>query len=99
MTDGAIMPDVATIGRIDAIPSILEIACRITGLRFAAVARVTDTSWTACAVRDEIAFGLEAGGSHFQKSAICDEIRDTRTGVIIDQVSQDPVFREHHTPS
>lgn len=97
MTD-AVASDIATIARIDAVPSILEIACRITGLRFAAVARVTDTSWTACAVRDEIAFGLEAGGSLDLKTTICDEIRDSRTGVIIDQVSKDPVFRDHHTP-
>ncbi|WP_223796753.1 GAF domain-containing sensor histidine kinase [Sphingomonas nostoxanthinifaciens] len=84
--------------RIDAVPSILEIACRITGLRFAAVARVTDTSWIACAVRDEIDFGLEVGGSLDLKTTICDEIRDSRRGVIIDHVSEDPVFRDHHTP-
>lgn len=97
MTD-AVANDIAAIARIDAVPSILEIACRITGLRFAAVARVTDTSWTACAVRDEIAFGLEVGGSLDLKTTICDEIRDSGKGVIIDHVAEDPVFRNHHTP-
>lgn len=90
--------DIEAIGRIDAVPSILEIACRITGLRFAAVARVTDTSWTACAVRDEIEFGLGVGGALDLKTTICDEIRDSGTGVIIDHVARDPVFRTHHTP-
>jgi signal transduction histidine kinase len=90
--------DIETVGRIDAVPSILEIACRITGLRFAAVARVTDTSWTACAVRDEIAFGLGVGGSLDLKTTICDEIRDSGTAVVIDHVAQDPLFRTHHTP-
>lgn len=97
MTDG-LATDIAAITRIDAVPSILEIACRITGLRFAAVARVTDTSWVACAVRDEIAFGLEVGGSLDLKTTICDEIRDSGQGVIIDHVAQDPVFRDHRTP-
>lgn len=94
----AVASDIAAIARIDAVPSILEIACRITGLRFAAVARVTDTSWTACAVRDEIAFGLGVGGSLDLKTTICDEIRDSGQGVIIDHVAHDPVFRNHRTP-
>ncbi|MPS67967.1 MAG: GAF domain-containing protein [Novosphingobium sp.] len=93
-----IAEDMEAVARIDAVPSILEIACRITGLRFAAVARVTSTSWTACAVRDEIAFGLEVGGSLDLKTTICDEIRDSGTGVIIDHVALDPIFHNHHTP-
>lgn len=97
MTD-AIARDIEAVARIDAVPSILEIACKITGLRFAAVARVTDTRWIACAVRDEIAFGLEQGGELDLRSTICDEIRQSGDGVIIDHVSQDPFFRDHHTP-
>lgn len=97
MTD-PIARDIATIARIDAVPSILEIACRITGLRFAAVARVTDHSWTACAVRDEIEFGLAVGGSLDLKTTICDEIRGSGRGVVIDHVAQDPVFHDHQTP-
>lgn len=90
--------DIEAIGRIDAVPSILEIACRITGLRFAAVARVTDTSWTACAVRDQIEFGLGVGDALDLKTTICDEIRDSGTAVVIDHVARDPLFRTHHTP-
>ncbi len=94
----SIAQDIDAVARIDAVPSILEIACRITGLRFAAVARVTETTWTACAVRDEIAFGLLPGGTLELESTICNEIRESRMGVIIDEVSQDAVFRDHHTP-
>ncbi|MEP7246326.1 MAG: GAF domain-containing sensor histidine kinase [Gammaproteobacteria bacterium] len=79
------------------VPSILEVVCQSTGLRFAAVARVTDSTWTACAVRDEIAFGLKPGGELDLKTTICDEIRDSGKAVIIDHVAQDPVFRDHHT--
>jgi signal transduction histidine kinase len=81
-----------------AVPSILEMVCRSTGMRFAVVARVTAETWTACAVRDEIDFGLEAGRDLPLKTTICDEIRDCGKAVIIDHVSLDPNFRTHHTP-
>lgn len=74
--DDAKSSAIANISRIDAIPLILEIARQITGMRFAAVARVTDTQWIACAVRDNLAFGLSTGGELDLKTTICDEIRD-----------------------
>jgi signal transduction histidine kinase len=52
---------VAAVGRIDAVPMLLKVVCEITGMRLAVVARVTDTTWTACAVKDDIHFGLKAG--------------------------------------
>ena len=36
-------PSISAIGRIDAVPSILEVCCRVTGMGFAAIARVTET--------------------------------------------------------
>ncbi len=54
--------DVQAVGRVDVVPSLLEVICQTTGMRFAAVARVTEDSWTACAVRDGLDFGLEPGG-------------------------------------
>ena len=54
--------DVTLIGEIDAVPTILEVCCRTTGMGFVAIARVTEDRWVACAVRDEIAFGLQPGG-------------------------------------
>ena len=59
----SIARDIAAIGRISAVPSLLRIVCDNTGMRFAAVARVTDGTWTACAVEDQIAFGLVPGGN------------------------------------
>jgi signal transduction histidine kinase len=53
---------VAAIGRIDPVPSLLKVLCDITGLRFAAVVRVTGTTWTACAVRDGLSLGIKPGG-------------------------------------
>ncbi len=93
-----IQSDIAAIGEIDVVPKILEVICQVTGLGFAAVARVTNERWIACAVRDEIAFGLTPGGELELKTTICDEIRDTHEPVVIDHVAEDPVFKGHHTP-
>jgi signal transduction histidine kinase len=96
--DTALTADIAAISRIDAVASILEVVCRATGMGFAAVARVTQDRWVACAVRDEIAFGLLPGGELDVKTTICDEIRDRGRAVIIDHVAEDEHFRDHHTP-
>lgn len=53
--------DVAAIGRIDAIKSVLRVLLQTTGLRLAVVTRVTAESWTCCAVLDEVDFGLRPG--------------------------------------
>jgi hypothetical protein len=57
-----IAADIAAVQRIDAVPRILEIVRRSTGMGFAAVARVTEKRWVCCAVRDEIDFGLRVEG-------------------------------------
>ena len=54
----SILDDLLTVQRISAVPAILQVVSETTGLRFAAVARVTETNWTACAVLDRIEFGL-----------------------------------------
>jgi 3-phosphoglycerate kinase len=49
------------ISRIASIEPVLRVLRRVTGLRVVLVARVTDTSWTACAVLDDAEFGLKPG--------------------------------------
>ena len=90
--------DLELVARIDAVPQILEVVCRTTGMGFAAVARVTEKRWVACAVRDEIAFGLGPGGELDVASTICDEIRDNGRAVVIDHVAEDAAFCRHPTP-
>jgi signal transduction histidine kinase len=90
--------DLEAISRIEAIPNILEVVCRTTGLGFAAVARVTEKRWIACAVRDEIAFGLAPGGELKVETTICDEIRDSGQAVVIDHAAEDVAYCNHPTP-
>jgi signal transduction histidine kinase len=90
--------DIAAVGRISSVPTILEIVTHITGMRFAAVARVTETTWTACAVRDNINFGLAVGGQLDLHTTICDEIRQHHNSVVFGHASLDPQWSTHHTP-
>ncbi|WP_241759465.1 hypothetical protein [Pyxidicoccus parkwayensis] len=59
--DSAAAADVAAIGRIDAVKTVLRLLLETTGLRLGVVARVTENSWTCCAVLDEMNFGLHPG--------------------------------------
>jgi signal transduction histidine kinase len=97
-TKEAIARDIAAISRIGAVSSILRIICKNTGLGFAAVARVTDNTWTACAVQDGIQFGLQVGGQLDVKTTLCLKAKQTLQPVVIDHASQDPVYCDHHTP-
>lgn len=90
--------DVAAIQSLAAIPSMLEVICRVTGMGFAAVARVTDERWICCTVRDEIGFGMEPGDELDIKTTICDEIRGHREPIVIEHVAEDPIYRDHQTP-
>lgn len=98
MPHSEIALDVDAVQRIDAVPVILSLVKNITGMRFAAVARVTEQKWVACAVDDSIDFGLKPGGELVLESTICHEIRQHRQPVIFGQASAHPVFSLHHTP-
>jgi signal transduction histidine kinase len=97
--DNDFADDIAAVQSIDAVPRILEIVCRSTGMGFAAVARVTDERWVCCAVRDDIEFGLQPGGELKVETTICHEIRQSHQAVVIDHVAEDEVFAGHHTPA
>lgn len=90
--------DIERISRIPSVENILEVACEITGMGFAAIARVTSKSWTACATIDKIGFGLSPGGELPLESTICNEIMHHHQIVAIDHVDEDPLYKDHHTP-
>jgi signal transduction histidine kinase len=91
--------DIDAVQAIDAVPQILNVVCRTTGMGFAAVARVTENRWICCASRDDIGFGLVAGGELEVETTICHEIRQSREAVVIDEVAADAKFCNHHTPT
>jgi signal transduction histidine kinase len=91
--------DVERVSRIEAVPTILDVVCRTTGMRFAAVARVTKDRWIACSVLDEIDFGLKPGGELKVETTICHEIRQSREPVVINNVAEDEAWCRHQTPA
>lgn len=93
------MADVATLLQLPALPALLELASRLTGMGFVAVARVTAERWTACAVHDLLGFGLQPGQDLVLETTICDEIRQHQRTVQFDHASAHPVFSTHPTPA
>ncbi len=97
-TDINLAKDIERVQQIPIIATILDVVCQTTGMGFAAVARVTEDRWIACNVRDDIQFGLAAGGELKIETTICNEIRYTHQAVVIDHVQKSEEFRSHHTP-
>jgi len=97
--EAILQAEVAAIGSLEIVPTILEVVCRVTGMGFAAVARVTADRWIACAVKDDIQFGLKAGGELQIQTTICNEIRQHRQLVAIGDVEADEAYRGHPTPA
>lgn len=90
--------DVEAVSGSGEIAAVLRELCALTGMGFAAVARVTETRWIACQVLDQIGFGLEPGGELEVSTTICNEIRDSQAPVYIDNVSDAPIWATHPTP-
>jgi sigma-B regulation protein RsbU (phosphoserine phosphatase) len=90
--------DIATIAKIGAVPTILEVIAETTGMGLTLIARVTPQSWTACAVRDQIAFGMRVGDELEVATTLCSKVRDTLEPIIIEHASLEPAFCEHPTP-
>ncbi len=96
-SDMSLEDDIAAVARIEVVPAILDVVCRITGMGFAAIARVTERRWIACSVKDDIRFGLKAGGELDIESTICNQIRQHGKIVAINDVAEDDAYREHAT--
>ncbi len=94
----AIESDIKSVMSIPIVSEMLDVICKTTGMGFAAVARVTDSKWVACSIADNINFGLEVGGELDLKTTICDEIRQHGQIVVFDNVLEDPLYEDHHTP-
>jgi signal transduction histidine kinase len=91
--------EIGSVSQIPAVSTILEVICRTTGMGFAALARVTEERWIACSVLDSIDFGLQPGGELKIETTICQEIRQSREPVVIDNVAEDARWCRHHTPA
>ena len=101
MDDGTqdIVEAVAVSSRVDGVPALLKVLCDITGMRVAVVARVTDKTWTACAVKDDIHFGLEPGAQFPVDATLSFEALASRRPLVIEHASIDPLYCRHPAPT
>lgn len=89
---------IEAIRRIRPVPAILKAVSELTRMRYVVIARVTNERWIACAVLDEMDFGLGPGGELEVATTLCSEVRDHRTPIVIGHASKDTVYCNHPTP-
>lgn len=95
--DLSIEMDIATIARIEAVPTILEAVSELTGLGFVCIARVTATTLYFCAVLDKLGFGFKVGDRVDVKTTLCEKVREKQAPIILNSVA-DSDFRDHQAP-
>ncbi|WP_102961261.1 GAF domain-containing sensor histidine kinase [Mangrovicella endophytica] len=87
--------DVAAVESIEAVPTILQVICRMTGMGLAAVARVTEEQWVACQVHDLMGYGLKPGSEIDVHNTFCRVVREQREPIVIDNAAADPFYADH----
>ena len=96
---GELQNDIDSILNMASVTSLLHVVSRSTGMRFVAIARVTDKKWITCVSRDENNFGLASGDELELETTLCNEIGQHTDPIVIENVSGDPRYRSHHTPA
>lgn len=90
--------DVNAINAISIVPQLLDVICRTTGMRFSAIARVTEDKWVTCTSLDNIPFGLSRGDELPIETTLCSQVRDTSKPIFIDETEKDEIYRDHPVP-
>lgn len=91
--------DIEAVAKINEIPTIFEVIRMATGMRFSAVARVTEDRWVTCCVEDGIDFGFSPGTELPIENTFCNRIRQNLEPVVFDdsvtdqRYKNDPVAR------
>lgn len=91
----SVQKDVAALSRIDVVQMILKTLSDITDLRYSIVARVTENSWTACAIYDNMNFGLSPGDELELKTTYCSTIREQNAPLLVRHASREEEFKNH----
>jgi GAF domain-containing protein len=92
--DSLLCPDLLTIAEraaiaeVEATTSILRLVTRLTGMRFAGIAKFTDSEWIACAVYDEIHIGIQEGEVLELETTLCNELIENPKALIIPSISK-----------
>lgn len=93
--ENVLQNDVAILSRVDAVRTILMTLCDITDLRYSLVARLTEDTWTACAIYDNMNFGLGPGDELELRTTYCNTIRERNAPLLVRHASAEPEFQDH----
>ncbi|NJW51375.1 GAF domain-containing sensor histidine kinase [Salinimicrobium oceani] len=77
---------------------MLQIVCSTTNLRFAAIARVTNERWVACATMDNVPLGLNPSDELNIDDTFCQQVHREGEIVIFDDVDKSERYCDHHVP-
>ena len=94
LTD-ALRTDVDLVSALPIVPRILDACARETGLRFVAVARVTDARWVACASADGLDLGLGPGDQIPAASTLCSEALAADAEIALDDARSSARYADH----
>jgi len=94
----SIIQDMAEVQAISSVPRILSAITEITGMRFSCIARVTEGSWTICAVYDAAGYGLVQGSELPIDTTFCKGVRATGQVVVFDSASASEIYCDHPSP-
>ena len=89
---------IALIGDDDDLRAVLGELQRLTQMKFAAIAFVSEDRWIASLVSDALDFGLAAGDELDVRTTICAEVRNCSSEILIDDVASDPAWSNHPVP-
>lgn len=79
----------SALAEVEAISSISKLVTRLTGMRFAGIAKFTETDWVVCSAYDPLHMGIGAGDTLELEITLCSELRRNPTVLFIPKVSED----------
>ncbi len=82
----------AAIAEIEATTSILQLVTRLTGMRFAGIAKFTDLEWVVCSVHDPMQMGINVDDVLNLETTLCSEFCINPQTLFIPQVSANGRF-------
>lgn len=83
------------IAEIEATTEILKLVVRLTGMRFAAIAKFSDDDWVACSVNDQISLGIRTGESFPLEQSMCSNMIAERKTLYVPSISHDERYRSN----
>jgi GAF domain-containing protein len=82
----------AAIAEIEATTSILQLVTRLTGIRFAGIAKFTDLEWVVCSAHDTMDMGIHVDDVLDLETTLCSEFCINPQTLFIPQISANGRF-------